>query len=636
MKKIILFLLLLTSVQAVRAVDEITPAEGWAAIGRYRQGDQRDSLALIHARLAEYYASRQVDSCFYHCQQGLELADTECEHPYIDLLLTQAHYYNAIGSSRECADINLQALREAERLHGGDYTVGNILSSLGVSYRRLNMPDSALICYNRSLECLERAGEEAREDIPFLLTSISILYANTARLEEAEHYIRQAIDRAEGCEDLDMHLYISNTAGAIYTLLKQYGEAREVMLQSLDKARKADKPRYVLQCLSPLLTLFKQTGNFRAVDRYVREAEPWLERLPPVSNEVLGFKETLAIIYTAQGRYAESNACYDEVLDHYAQNSPGYLQGIYAGKARNYVGLRQLQSASDCYERVVTLMDSVHQSEITQQLSEFSVKYDTQEKELEILRLREERLLQQNRLMLWGMISGVLLVLCLAVIFVLLLRKRRLQQQAELQAARSFIDGLEQERTRIAKELHDGICNDLLGVGLLLQLDETKSGDRRDILRCLETIRADVRYISHELTPPQFSQVTLDEVLEERFRQLFASGEPQLTFRKQGGAALWKQLPEKVAYEVYRIVQELTGNIIRHAEATRIDVSLTVKPGYLEIRIDNDGKAYDPHQTARNGIGQNTVRERVKSLGAHLETDFVDGTQQLVLEVSWS
>ena len=93
-------------------------------------------------------------------------------------------------------------------------------------------------------------------------------------------------------------------------------------------------------------------------------------------------------------------------------------------------------------------------------------------------------------------------------------RRKRIRKEEELKLAQSYIDGLERERTRLAKDLHDGVCNDLLGIGMNMQYMQPTDESKREILALLEQVRSDVRCISHELMPPKFQVTTLAETVE--------------------------------------------------------------------------------------------------------------------------
>ncbi|MCS3284314.1 hypothetical protein NXV73_20605 [Bacteroides salyersiae] len=96
-----------------------------------------------------------------------------------------------------------------------------------------------------------------------------------------------------------------------------------------------------------------------------------------------------------------------------------------------------------------------------------TVKYQTKEKELEIAQLKQIQT-EQHALMVKRIFYLVLFLLVLIAAFlVLLYKKKALEKETDLRLARQYIDGLESERKRLAKELHDGVCNDPVGHTIL-------------------------------------------------------------------------------------------------------------------------------------------------------------------------
>jgi two-component system NarL family sensor kinase len=215
-------------------------------------------------------------------------------------------------------------------------------------------------------------------------------------------------------------------------------------------------------------------------------------------------------------------------------------------------------------------------------------------------------------------------------------RRKRIRKEEELKLAQSYIDGLERERTRLAKDLHDGVCNDLLGIGMNMQYMQPTDESKREILALLEQVRSDVRCISHELMPPKFQVTTLAETVEAYVEGLALPASVQLAFSKENEEIQWSQVPEEVSYEVYRIMQELLSNILKHSGATEIDVTLTLKRKLLTLQISNNGKNYCGDEVRGKGIGLTTIQERAKAVGGLFTTDIQDGSQKFRLEISLS
>ena len=155
----------------------------------------------------------------------------------------------------------------------------------------------------------------------------------------------------------------------------------------------------------------------------------------------------------------------------------------------------------------------------------------------------------------------------------------------------------------------------------------------------VEQVRMEVRNISHELMPPKFKCTTLDEMLEEYVERHPLRGQVSICFRKQNRGGSWAGIPEQVAYEVYRVMQELLSNIVRHAHATRIEIVLSLEASQLVLSMTDDGDVFLNPVAADgngNGIGLDTIRERAKALGGLLHVEADESGQTFCLRVPLS
>lgn len=272
-----------------------------------------DSLAAAYCHLGEYYAYRQADSARYYCEEGLKYANPASKEPYITLLNNLAETYASVGEMDEAIKRQKKTYQEAVRLKSNMEIRATLLTSIGVAYRRKEMPDSALAYYNRALGLLENST--AYDELAHLLTSIAVLYAQTARLAEGEAYARRGLEAARKCEDIDMLLYAGSTAGAILSLHKKYEEAAQMIHPVLAKAREQRKPKFELKSIVYLLNMFYRMNNNDSINYYMRQAETVVKQLPPMSNEVLGYQESLYDILTKMKRYRESLAIQYRLLE---------------------------------------------------------------------------------------------------------------------------------------------------------------------------------------------------------------------------------------------------------------------------------------------------------------------------------
>jgi two-component system NarL family sensor kinase len=526
----------------------------------------------------------------------------------------------AEGDMRGCISLWLEAAEIADRYAATEQdslTYSGFLQSLGVCYRRISMMDSTLYYYNRAWDIIQdKTSPAAVSEKTRLLTSMAILLTFMGRDEESMQYADRAMEMAEHDSDMEMVMYAATNAGGIYARNRQFDKGTEALRTAMAKAGESGLPDKQLSALTMIVTLHKLSGQRDSVDYYMARAEKFAEQLPPESVAVLGFRETQAQILRDMGRYAESNAIFRKLLSAAGENSSVREDTGWLNIARNYADMGQWSNAADSYEKAYFAVDSFYNADITAQVSEWSAKYGAAEKELEISRLEQESLRNRAALQLWIIIAVVLIAVLAGVVLTVVFRRRHQKKVEELRLAQKYIDGLEKERARVARDLHDGVCNDLLGIGMQLSTMGPDSPEREEVLSMLEGLRSEVRTISHDMMPPQFNLSDIEEVMEmytERFRSQTSAG---IEFNASlEGSRTWQQVPERIAYEVYRIFQEQMGNIIRHSGATRIEAALKLSDTVLSLTISNDGRAFDP-TPSREGIGLTVMSERAKAIGA--------------------
>ena len=153
------------------------------------------------------------------------------------------------------------------------------------------------------------------------------------------------------------------------------------------------------------------------------------------------------------------------------------------------------------------------------------------------------------------------------------------------------------------------------------------------ICSILEQTRAEVRGISHELIPPKFHNVTLKETVEaytERFRR---SSEISLDCLCENKDVEWEFLPAHISYEVYRVMQEILSNIVKHSGATWIRIRLFLEPDRVILKISDDGRQ---SEVQGSGIGSETVRERTTAVGGRFTAESDGNGQIFTFEVPLS
>lgn len=210
------------------------------------------------------------------------------------------------------------------------------------------------------------------------------------------------------------------------------------------------------------------------------------------------------------------------------------------------------------------------------------------------------------------LIMSLIVVTCVYLFLIRRWYKRRKDEDHQ----KSFIEGQESERSRLAKELHDGVANQLLAVEMKLSTD----GLTPQAMELLNESREQVRHVSHELLPPDFIHYSLDEILEQYSTQTDGLRKCAVTYTSTPQDADWSCISQTTAKEVFRITQEAVGNALKHSSASMISIGLHLdeNQNVMLVVSDNGSKAV-PESSGAGGIGMTTMQQRAKAIGASLD-----------------
>ena len=215
----------------------------------------------------------------------------------------------------------------------------------------------------------------------------------------------------------------------------------------------------------------------------------------------------------------------------------------------------------------------------------------------------------------WATAAALMLTTLICVTIWQRRKRRHLEQQARQQIDDSYREGQEQERSRLARELHDGISNQLLAVEMKLK-DEGRLSPQA--LQMLDESRQQVRRVSHELLPPAFEHTTLSEVLQDYADEMDGVGGCHVSYISATPQSDVNDMPPATALELYRIAQETVGNAMKHGRATIVSIGLSrQEDGRLTLIISDNGRHHG--LAPKGGIGLRTMRQRAAAIGASIE-----------------
>lgn len=190
----------------------------------------------------------------------------------------------------------------------------------------------------------------------------------------------------------------------------------------------------------------------------------------------------------------------------------------------------------------------------------------------------------------------------------------------ELKLIKASISGQDKERERISQELHDSIGGNLAAIKLQLNhLASTSFSNIENINLQLDETYQQVRSLSHTLLPKKFSQNKFCEVLESYLNNISAASALKISFLAYPKKAI-NEMSEGIQIEIFKIIQELLTNTIKHAKASQIEIQLNLVEGDLNVLFEDNGVGFNTGNYTP-GIGYINLEARIKKLSGSLLID---------------
>jgi signal transduction histidine kinase len=329
------------------------------------------------------------------------------------------------------------------------------------------------------------------------------------------------------------------------------------------------------------------------------------------------------------------------------------LTGIEEAKAINYYGMLdegykylsdiysvtgRYKQAYEYFQKYKDLSDSVVNLESKKYATELEKKYQSEKKDKQII-LQQSQLEKRKILnyVLIGSAAGLLLLSLL--VYRNYNQKKKLQQhriselvkEKHLTATEAVLKGEEQERTRLAKDLHDGLGGMLSGIkysfqtmkgNLIMTPDNARAFERS--MDMLDSSIKEMRRVAHNMMPEALVKFGLDTALKDFCNDINQSGAIRTTYQSIGLENA--VIEQTTAVTIYRIVQELINNTMKHAAAKTAIVQVSKTNGTISITVEDDGKGFNPViLQGTKGIGWSNIQSRVGYLQGKMDVQSEPG-----------
>ena len=593
--------------------------------------------------------------------------DHELFYAYVNLI----QHYTTVDLDKAMAFTRRGAIAAKER--NSTYWSAEFNYMTGDVFLAHSQLDSALFYFNHSSELQRQAVAEGTEDKEennylelYLLNGTGSIHFSQGDFDAALELYLQGLALAERINDpesiLSRYADLANT----YFRMSNHGQAEKYYLKMEQLSAELNDSTYIAQARLGLCPILNARGEDQKALEYGEEAYRIFQSQPTASymnlmNAALRLTESwmkipdyekamtyaratveharqtgrpdyiasglymLSTVYLRMERYAECEQMALLALE--ADSSNIYINSIlYGNIAQANIWLGNRSKGIEYFGKTLNANRAFSNKNFQASLSEMEVKYEMEKKETRIAALEEER-----RLILWLSISGIIVMfLAITLLFFLWrwsIQKKRLaeqqvkqlEQEKQLVATLAVLDGETAERTRLARDLHDGLGSMLTGVKLNLEtIKNNVAQSKPDVkhfnntLEMLNESITELRRVAHHLMPDSLNRHGLKTALSD-----FCCNLPNVEFDYFGDE---DRLDPKMEVTIYRIIHELVNNALKHSGASQIMVQAMRETGYIAFIVRDNGSGFDTSSDTK-GIGLRNIRDRVAFYNGRMDID---------------
>ncbi|SFE37689.1 Signal transduction histidine kinase [Pedobacter antarcticus] len=629
----------------------------------YRQLGQiknQEEKAVGLLDLSFFWSDHNVTKALHYISEAKNLLGTKIQTDYYGGLIafyTASVYFDKDPDKAKDlymeAERLLQKVDRAQELKAVRYRA-RIWGSYGALLQREDKANEYVdILLDKVIPLAEQTKDVTLLGINYQNVAMNLM--NLQEYAKAAQYYRKALsllrEQANASEER-LTLYVNAARNALYA--KEYHQSKMMLDTASVIANLIPNSIYVPMYHTVAGSYHAAVKNFEKAHEHLSEGL--------ITAKILKNDELISTllydqfkVYQQNKQHVKAKGKLLEVLPYVEKTSSlANKQMVYYHLATTTVSLNQYQEAVKWYEAYKVVTDSLFTNKNRAQILELERKYQTTEKEKELLKIKSQHQEQSLALQKNRSIAIIFASLC-TLLFVLgftwyrtqkskkrLLEQKELLLQEELKNHRqkstihqynAMLQGEEKERSRLARDLHDGLGGMLASVKMKLsavtdnmglqRVDAVAIGDLQSIISQLDQSVNELRRVSHNLMPDSLLYRGLEDAIRDLCKSMTQScmSIDFQSFRLRGDYS------HLFLMSVYRIVQELLTNALKHSEADQVWVQCSEENDILHLSVEDNGKGFKQSTENVNniGMGLSNIRNRIALLNGHFEIDTYPG-----------
>ncbi len=634
-KKLAFNLLFLFFFTSVFAQDQ----EKIAAINVKLSNEKTDSnrVMFLNDLFVQY---REYDSikAMEYANKGIELSKSSgFKKGESLLLLNKGVFLNLNGENDEAAKLINQSLDI--RIATNDYAgQGYSLRALGnIEYDR-NDYAKALEFYLAAAPKFEKVKDNKGLSGDYIWIG-NVFNEGLHQFDKAAEYFNKSLMLAVQLKDSLLISYNYNNLGQAYYFAKNYKQALYYYRLSQNMKESLQDERGLGSAYGNISSVYFDTEQFDSALLYNNLAFAIRQKQNDKKGMATSYAN-VASIYLKQKNYPAALTNYEAAIK--LGQEIDFKEPViesYNGLSNYYEITGNATEALRYFKKYKAANDSVFNSDITNQLSTLQTKYETVKKQQVIDEQQFE--LTKKQYWIYGSIGLLLLMALLGYSYY---KRNKLKQEKRLQvevmkqqdlATKAIISAEENERKRIAAELHDGVGQMMSAAKMNLSAieseiifkDQAQKISFDKVIGMVDESCKEVRSVSHQMMPNALLKSGLASAVKE-FIDKIDSRIIKINLYTEG---LNERLDTDVETVLYRVIQECVNNVIKHSGANNLDISLIKDADGIAATVEDNGRGFDSNDKQKfEGIGLKNISSRVSFLKGTVDFDRSPGKGTLV------
>lgn len=545
--------------------------------------------------------------------------------------------------------------------------LARVSNNIGAVYRQMGFYTMALKSYMKSLSFNDSLG--FRLESANSLSNIATIFKAQSEYSESLKYFCLAFDIYEELDE-------SMRQADVYMNMADVWLYQNERTKALRLLKQVEAIYLNLGTKTDLANLFHGYGRAYSGMGQVHVAMDYFEKALKLKQEVSD-AQGLANVHNSLAVSFYEQLDFQAAVDHYSESyiigqkieSPVVMRSSLLGLSEVYAALGHSEQAYDYRLRYGVLKDSLDNVKKSRQIAELREIYETEKKDKQITQLELENKVvnaqseanaalaaEQRADKLTFIVLGAALLILTIILYVYLKQRlllARLKEKEEKEAhikavnellvqeqtktLEAMVEGQEQERLRIARELHDHFGSLMAAVKVNLttvvangNVDHANDEQMKNLSVLVDQACEDIRSLSHSMHVGVSESFGLIPALKDLAHSVSTSGSVEVAFQSASCAGKLDSTIEVIAY---RLIQELVSNALKHAQATKLTLQVTCLDEIVNIMVEDNGRGFDAqhYMEQSQGMGLKSIQERIMSLRGEFEVDSQPGKGTTVI-----